>query len=218
MAKKSAKKHPVTRLLLVRHATNDWVKTGKLAGRTPGVHLNQQGQQEAEALAQRLAKWPIAAVYASPLERAQETAAAIAAIHQLSVRESRGIGEVDFGEWAGRELKQLAKEPAWRLVQGRPSAMRFPEGESFREVLGRAVDEIENLAASHRGQTIVLVSHADVIKALASHYLGLHLDHFQRIVISPASLTVLAFGPMGGLVGSLNDTAHLPLEKQELDD
>ncbi len=210
MTEREKAKRPPTLLLLVRHAMNDWVKSGKLAGRSPDVHLNPQGQEQTLALAQRLASVPLHAVYASPLERAQETAAPIAAAHELSVQTSPGIGELDFGEWTGRELKELAKDPLWRLVQVRPSAMRFPGGESFREATHRAVDQVEELAARHPEQTIVLVSHADVIKAVVAHYLGMHLDIFQRLIISPASITVLSFTPMGGLVASVNDTAHLP--------
>ena len=125
---------------------------------------------------------------------------------------------MDFGEWTGQELKKLAKEPLWRLVQGRPSAVRFPEGESFRELQQRTVDEVEQLAAAHPGKTIALVSHADVIKVIVAHYLGLHLDQFQRLMISPASLTQLAFTPMGGMLITLNDTAHLPLETEKPED
>ncbi len=212
MSKESKKPGAPTKVLLVRHAMNDWGKTGKLAGRTLGVHLNEKGREQAAALGQRLAQWPIDAVYSSPLERAQETAAAIAEHHETLVQTSFGIGEVDFGKWAGKKLKKLAKKPLWRLVQGRPSAVRFPDGESFREFQNRAIDEVELLAAAHPGQTIVLVSHADVIKAIVAHYLGLHLDQFQHLMISTASLTLLAFTPMGGLVVSFNDTAHLPLE------
>ena len=201
---------PPTIILLVRHATNDWVKTGKLAGRTPGVHLNERGIEQASALGARLASRPLRAIYASPLERAQETAAAIAQHHDLPVLESPDIGEVDFGDWAGRELKELAKEPEWLLVQGRPSAVRFPNGESPWEMLTRAVAEVERLAIAHREESVVLVSHSDLIKAICAHYLGLHLDLFQRIVISPASISVLAFSSMGGRVVCLNDTAHNP--------
>jgi len=210
-AQQKAKELPTT-LLLVRHAMNDWVKTGKLAGRSPGVHLNPEGRQQAEALAQRLASRSLQAIYSSPLERAQETAAAIAGPHKLPLQISSAIGEVDFGDWTGQELKKLSQEPEWALVQARPSAMRFPNGESPREMLTRAVDEIERLAAAHRQECIVLVSHCDVIKAIVAHYLGLHLDLFQRLVVSPASISVLSFSPMGmgAFITGLNDTAHLP--------
>ena len=209
--KEHKKKKQPTNVLLVRHAQNDWVKSGRLAGRTPGVHLNQTGRDQAAALAHRLSAKPLHAVYASPLERAQETAAPIAVLQGLEVRPAPGIGEVDFGKWTGKKIKKLAKKPEWFRVQVRPSAMQFPAGESFRAMQYRAVEAVETLAAGHPQQTIVLVSHADVIKALAAHYLGLHLDQFQRLVISPASITTLTFTPMGGLVLTLNDTAHLEM-------
>jgi probable phosphomutase (TIGR03848 family) len=210
---------PPTIVLLVRHAMNDWVKTGKLAGRTPEVHLNERGEEQASRLAERLAGYPIRAIYASPQERAQETATALAGRLGLPVETSARIGEVDFGEWTGQKLEELAKTPEWKLVQGRPTAMRFPSGESIWEMQHRIVDEIERLAAAHSHEMIVLVSHADVIKAALAHYLGLHLDLFQRLIVSTASLSTLVFGPMGGLVVSLNDTAHLPPphEMQETD-
>jgi probable phosphomutase (TIGR03848 family) len=212
-------KRPPTTVLLVRHAMNEWVKTGKLAGRTPGVHLNEQGEEQARRLTERLAGYPIQAIYASPQERAQETAAALAERLGLSVEISAGISEVDVGEWTGQKLEELAKTPEWRLVHGRPTAMRFPGGESIWEMQHRVVDEIERLAVCHAHQMIVVVSHADAIKAALAHYLGLHLDLFQRLMVSTASLSTLVFGPMGGLVVSMNDTAHLPPphESQEAD-
>jgi probable phosphomutase (TIGR03848 family) len=209
MTQKQPKKPP-TIILLVRHAMNDWVKAGRLAGHTPEVHLNERGEQQAHLLAERLANYPIRAIYAGPLERAQETAAALANRLYLPIETSVPIGEVDFGEWTGAKLDELAKLPEWQLVQGRPSAMRFPAGESIWEMQQRVVGEIERLAAAHAHEMIVLVSHADIIKAALAHYLGLHLDQFQRVMVSPASLSTLAFGPMGGTVVTLNDTAHLP--------
>lgn len=217
MTEEEKTRRPPTLLLLIRHAMNDWVKSGRLAGRSPHVHLNAQGRQQTQVLAQRLASIPLHAVFASPLERAQETAAPIAQAHELEVQTCPGIGELDFGEWTGRELKELSQGPLWRLVQVRPSAVRFPGGESFLEASHRAVDQVEELAACHPEKTIALVSHADVIKTVVAHYLGMHLDLFQRLVISPASITVLSFTPMGGLVLSVNDTAHLPPGEQEHD-
>lgn len=208
--KEDKPKEPPTIVLLVRHAMNDWVETGKLAGRTPQVHLNDRGEEQARRLAERLGGYPIRAIYASPLERAQETAAALAERLGLPVETSAGIGEVDFGEWTGQELKELAKTPEWKVVQGRPSAMRFPAGESIWEMQHRVVDEIERLASAHPHEMIVLVSHADVIKAALAHYLGLHLDQFQRLMVGTASLSTLVFGPMGGMVVTFNDVAHLP--------
>lgn len=199
-----------TTVLLIRHAQNEWVQAGRLAGRIPGVRLNDQGQAQAAQLGEFLSSCAIQALYSSPLERAQETASAVAVRCGLPVETSEGIGEVDFGTWAGRTLESLKKEPVWRLVQFRPSHMRFPGGESIREVQLRAVDEIERLVAAHLGRTIVAVSHADVIKVVLGHYLGLHLDQFQKLVVSPASISRLVFSEWGGFVWSCNETGHLP--------
>ena len=203
-----------TTLLLVRHALNDWVGE-KLAGWTPGVHLNEKGRAQAQALAQRLAEQPIAAVYTSPLDRALETAQIIAAPHHLEVHIRQGMGEVHYGEWTGQSLQELAKQDAWRVVQFYPSGARFPGGESIREMQARAVAELDAIVAAHPAQTVVAVSHADVLKAALAHYTGMHLDLFQRLVVSPASLSVLSFTPMGPRLVCLNDTAHIPEQKPD---
>jgi len=204
------KKEPKpTTLLLIRHALNDWVGK-RLAGWTPEVHLNDKGRAQAQALAQRLAHRPLAAVYTSPLERAVETAQAIAVPHHLEVQIREGVGEVRYGAWTGKSLKELSQEDAWRMVQVYPSGARFPGGEMIREMQARAVAEIDAIVAAHPEQTVAVVSHADVIKAVLAHYVGLHLDLFQRLVISPASLSVLAFTPMGPRLICLNDTSHNP--------
>jgi probable phosphoglycerate mutase len=190
-------------LLLLRHAVTE--HTGaRLSGWMPGLHLSAAGREQAEALALRLAPVPVDAVYASPLERCQETAAAVADAKGLKVATVEELGEVRYGDWTGRELKALAKEPLWKVVQSTPSAARFPGGESLYEMQSRSVLAVERLREAHSGQTVVVCSHADVIKAVACHYLGLHLDQFQRLVVSPASLTAFAFGPAPYLV-RLND-------------
>jgi probable phosphomutase (TIGR03848 family) len=201
-----------TTLLLVRHALNDWVGD-KLAGWTPDVHLNDKGRAQAEALAQRLADRPIAAVFASPLERAVETAQIIAGPHNMEVQIREGVGEVRYGEWTGQSLKELAKEDAWQVVQFYPSGARFPGGEGIRDMQARAVAELDAIAAAHPEETVLVVSHADVIKAALAHYAGLHLDLFQRLVVNPASLSVVALTPMGPRLVCLNDTAHVPREE-----
>ncbi|GAB4535786.1 MAG: histidine phosphatase family protein [Anaerolineae bacterium] len=201
-----------TTLLLVRHALNDWVGD-RLAGWTPDIHLNDKGRGQAEALAQRLADKPLAAVYSSPLERAVETASIIARPHNLEVQIREGVGEVRYGKWTGQSLKELAKEDAWRVVQFYPSGAYFPDGEGIREMQARAVAELDSIAAAHPSETVLVVSHADVIKASLAHYAGLHLDMFQRLVISPASLSVVAFTDMGPRLVCLNDTAHIPPEE-----
>ena len=191
-------------LLLLRHAATE--HTGaRLTGWTPGVHLSDAGREQAAALAGRLAPVPIDAVYASPLERCQETAAPVAEPRGLKVDTIEDLGEVRYGAWTGRTLKEVAKEPAWKVVQGNFSAARFPEGESVFELQARAVIAVERLREAHQGQTVAVCSHADVIKVLAGHYLGLHLDLCPRLVVSPASLTAVAFGPVPYLL-RLNDT------------
>jgi probable phosphoglycerate mutase len=200
-----------THLLLIRHGANDLQAAGVLAGWMPGVHLNQEGQAQALALARRLTPIELAAVYTSPLERARETAEIVAAPHGLPAVVREGLGEVRFGRWTGQPVQQLRRRRLWRAAQYVPSTARFPGGESIREMQTRVVAEIEALQAKHPGQTIAVVAHADVIKAGMAHFVGLHLDLFQRLVVSPASLTVLQLGgPMPRLV-SLNDTGHLPL-------
>lgn len=204
----------MTHLLLIRHATNDSQKEGILAGWTPCVHLNQEGQAQAKALAQRLAPIEIKAIYASPLERTMETAEIVATPHELPVVACDGLGEVRYGRWTGESLEKLRRRRLWRTVQFAPSAMRFPGGESFQEMQMRIVTELEQLRARHPKQTIAIVSHADVIKAAVAHYIGIHLDLFQRLLVSPASLTVLALErPVSRLV-CLNDTGHLPTIKE----
>jgi probable phosphoglycerate mutase len=208
-------KHPPpTTLLLVRHALNDWVGD-RLAGWTPEVHLNDKGQAQAQALSQRLADVSLAAVYSSPLERAVETAEVVAEPHRLRVQIRDGVGEVRYGEWTGLSIKELAKEDAWRVVQFYPSGARFPGGESIREMQARAVTELDAVVAQHPSQTVLVVSHADVIKAAIAHYAGLHLDMFQRLVVNPASLSTVAFTPMGPRLVCLNDTSHLPPEEEK---
>jgi probable phosphomutase (TIGR03848 family) len=190
-------------LLLLRHAVTE--HTGaRLSGWLPGLHLSQAGREQAVALAGRLAPVPLDALYASPLERCQETAAEVAEARGMKVETLEDLGEVRYGDWTGRTLKELGREPLWKVVQATPSAARFPEGESLFEMQARAVLAVERLREAHPKQTVAVCSHADVIKAVVCHYLGLHLDLFQRVVVSPASVTAIAFGPAPYLV-RLND-------------
>jgi probable phosphomutase (TIGR03848 family) len=200
----------MTLLLLIRHGANDLTKKGVLAGWTPGVHLNEEGRAQAEALAQRLMPIKIEAIYSSPLERTMETAEIIAAPHKLPVMAREGLGEVRFGKWTGEPLDKLRRRRLWRAVQFVPGTMRFPGGESFYDMQARVVSELEVLRAEHKEQPIAVISHADVIKAAVAHYVGIHLDLFQRLVVSPASLTVLALEKSIHRLICLNDTGHLP--------
>jgi probable phosphomutase (TIGR03848 family) len=203
-----------TRVLFVRHAVNDWVGK-RLAGWTPGVHLNERGQQQAAFLGERLAGSKFAAIYSSPLERAQETAAAIAAHFDLTVQTVLGFGETQCGDWTGQAIEDLAKTDLWRQVQIAPSRFRFPNGESMAETQARMVAALEPLLATHAGETFVVVSHSDPLKLLTAFYLGLSLDLFQRIAISPASITEFVFSPLGAYLIRCNDTAHIPPEPEE---
>jgi probable phosphoglycerate mutase len=187
-------------VLLVRHGQT--ATTGRvLPGRAPGLHLAEQGQEQARRAAERISKLRVDAVYASPLERTRETAAPIARATGHRVRSAKGLLECDFGEWTGAELAGLRKLPEWRQVQATPSTFRFPGGESFLDMQRRIWDEIERLVALHPGGTIVAVSHADPIKAAVAMATGVHLDLFQRIVISPCSITPLSI-PGPGAAGS----------------
>jgi probable phosphomutase (TIGR03848 family) len=197
---------PPTVVLFVRHGQTP--TTGKvLPGRTPGLHLADEGRAQAEAAALRIAELKrVDAVYASPLERAKETAAPIGAARGLKVQTERGLMECDFGEWTGGELKALMKLPEWRTVQRYPSGFQFPGGESFTDMQTRIVDAIARLRAKHAGGVVVAVSHADPIKAAVAHALGTHLDLFQRIVISTCSITAVAYGESGPTVLTVNST------------
>jgi probable phosphomutase (TIGR03848 family) len=198
-----------TLVLLVRHGHTP--TTGKLLpGRAKGLHLSDDGRKQAEAVAERLGALPkVDAVYASPLERTRETAAPIAKQRGLRVRTNRGLIEVDIGEWTGWELKKAAKTDEWKTVQKRPSAFRFPGGESFLEMQSRMVDAIERIRAEYPGGTIVAVSHADPIKAAAADAVGTPLDLFQRIVISPCSVTAILYGDSSPLALTVNSTGDL---------
>jgi len=193
-----------TLVLLVRHAVTP--TTGvKLPGRAAGLHLSDEGVRQAEATARRLGVLSkLAAVYASPLERARETGLAIARARGLALRIERDLSEIDIGEWTGLSLKQACRKPEWEIVQRHPSGFRFPGGESFAEMQARMTAAIARLVARHPGETIVTVSHADSIKAAVAYALGTPLDLFQRIMIAPASITAVLYRPEGLSVLTVN--------------
>ena len=220
---------PSTLVLLVRHGATP--TTGQvLPGRAPGLHLADRGRDQAQSVAERLAGWStatpsaratrsragsgggaprITAVYASPLERTRETAAPIAAALGLKVKVERGLVECDFGDWTGAELKKLMKLPEWTTVQRYPSGFRFPGGESFTAMQARMVTAIAELCRRHPGEAVVAVSHADPIKAAVADAMGSHLDLFQRIVVSPCSVTAISYGATGPTVLAVNSTSAL---------
>ncbi len=195
----------MTTLFLIRHGETSYVGK-KLAGWTPGVHLNDQGCKQAEDLAQRLAPVRFAAIYSSPLERTLETAGPLAKSQGLRVRRRDTLGEVRYGDWTGRSLRTLSRTKLWRVVQFNPSNMRFPGGEALRETQVRAVGEMEVICRDHAKGAVAVFSHGDLIRLCVAHFLGLPLDLFQRIVISPASVTVIQTSPGFARLVRLNDT------------
>jgi probable phosphomutase (TIGR03848 family) len=200
----------VTTVVLVRHGLTEANQAGVLAGWTPGVHLAEKGREQADALAARLAAVPLAAIVTSPLERCVETAVAIAAGRDGTqpVTDER-LGECRYGDWTGGELKKLAKDPLWKVVQAHPSAARFPgaEGESLAETQARAVAAIREWNGKiGPDATYVACSHGDVIKAILADALGVHLDQFQRIVVDPASVSIVSYTQLRPFVVRINDT------------
>lgn len=200
----------MTTLLLVRHGLT--ALTGSvLAGRTRGVSLDERGRAQAAALADRLRPVPLAAIVSSPLERCLETAQAIAAGREregtpLAVETDDRLLEVDYGTWTGGEIKRLAKEPLWRVVQAHPSAAAFPGGESLRAMSARAVEAVRDANARFGPDaTWLACTHGDVIKAIVADALALHLDGFQRIVADPCSLTVIRYAETRAFVTRTND-------------
>jgi probable phosphoglycerate mutase len=190
----------------VRHGTTP--TTGKvLPGRARGLHLSEQGREQAQRAAARIAEvGKIAAVYSSPLERARETAAPIARLTKKTTRIERGLIECDFGAWTGLSLRRLMKKPEWSIVQRSPSTFRFPGGESFTEMQSRMVGTVDAIRRRHPGRAIVCVSHADTIKAAVAHATGTPLDLFQRIVISTCSVTAILYSDGGPVVLTVNST------------
>jgi probable phosphomutase (TIGR03848 family) len=214
MARSRKAPRPTT-VLLVRHGQTPSTGT-VLPGRAPGLHLAEAGVAQAEAAAARIASVEgVAAVYTSPLERTRQTAEPIARAVGVRAKARRGLLEIDFGDWTGRPLAELRKLPEWTTVQRYPSGFRFPGGESFTEAQARMATTVAELVAEHPGEVVVAVSHADPIKALAAQALGTHLDLFQRIVVSPCSVTAIAYGPGGPAVLTVNalgdDLARLAL-------
>lgn len=195
-------------VILVRHGRTKANADGILAGWTPGVHLDDQGESQVATVAERLAPLTLSVIVASPLERTVQTAEAI----DLRQRRRPGIaldervGECRYGDWTNRPLAELAKDPLWRTVQERPSAVTFPEGESLPQMQARALAAIHdwNSRLGDRA-TYAVVSHGDVIKAILADALGTHLDQFQRIVVDPASVSVLRYGSRGVQVLHVND-------------
>lgn len=198
----------MTTLYLVRHGHTDYVSKDKLPGRLPGIHLTERGQAQADRVAARLRSVQLKAVYCSPLDRARETAKPIAEASELPVSIRPGLDELDVGKWQGLSLKAARRRKLWASIQFAPSTARFPEGESFIEAQARIVAEIEHLRELYTGKqdAFVCVSHADPIKLVVAHYLGLPLDLFQRLTVAPASISALNLTDHGARLLVLNDT------------
>jgi probable phosphomutase (TIGR03848 family) len=204
----------VPTVLLVRHGRTTANAAGVLAGRSAGVPLDDTGRAQSEALADRLTRLPLAAIVTSPLERCVETANALAAGRRgLAPTTDERLVECGYGDWTGRPIKELRRTKLWRQVQSHPSAATFPGGESMRAMQARAVDAIREhdarVAARAGGSAAwVVVSHGDVIKAVVADALGMHLDAFQRIVVDPASVTVITYTDLRPFVVHLNHTGE----------
>jgi broad specificity phosphatase PhoE len=207
-------------LLLIRHGENDYVKTSKMAGRIPGIHLNEHGRKQAQALGEALKNFPITAIYSSPLERALETAAPIAEARKLEINQEPDLMDTNIGKWEGKSWKVLSLTKAWKIVQNAPSRFRFPEGESFAEAQLRYANVLERIVKKHHKpkDIIAVIFHADPIKLAISHFLGLPLDHFQRLSCNTGSLTMLHVSEAGANLVKLNQRPpfdFLPAEKKK---
>lgn len=200
----------MTTLILLRHGRSSANSSGVLAGRSAGVELDDTGKGQAWALAQRLKPVTLAAVVTSPLERCQQTVAPLLAGRELTAEVDDELAEVDYGDWTGRELKDLTKEQLWKVVQLHPSAAVFPGGEGLAAMQARAVAAIRGhdakVAAEHGPSAVWLAcSHGDVIKSVLADALGMHLDAFQRIVVDPCSISVVYYTETRPFVGRMND-------------
>ncbi len=197
----------MTIIYLIRHGHNDYVGKGKLAGRLKDVHLSEQGKAQAAALAEKLKNTNFTAIYASPLDRTMETATPIAAMQGLNVIARDGLLEIGYGKWEGQSLKALRRRKLWPVVQSTPSLARFPGGESFPEAQARVVAEIEALRSKHRSPKarIACIFHSDPIKLILAYYAGIPLDLFQRLVIEPASVSILALDTKHVHILCIND-------------
>lgn len=198
----------MTLLYLIRHGENEFVSKGKLAGWLPGIHLNDKGIAQAEMLVDYFSKRKLDAIYSSPLERTYETAKPISESKGLKVIKTNRLGEIGYGRWEGQSLKVLRRRKLWPIIQTTPSLARFPDGESFVEAQARAVAKIEELRSKHKGKkaAFACVSHADIIKMILAHYIGLPIDLFQRLTVFPASISTLHFDPGIRLI-TLNESA-----------
>lgn len=201
-------------ILLIRHGENNYVKEQRHPGRKSGIHLNKKGRAQAKAIAEKLKGVPIKAVYSSPLERTMETAKPIAKALDLNVIPRHGLIEADIGDWQGKKMKKIRKSKQWPKVQLNPSRFRFPGGERIEDAQHRLIEEVEFLVGKHgQGDMLVCVSHADPIKLVVAYYIGLPLDMFQRLQVSPGSITGLNIGEFGSHLLFMNYDLSLNFAK-----
>jgi probable phosphoglycerate mutase len=186
----------MTVLLLIRHGENDYVGK-RLAGRLPGVHLNEKGRKQAEALVSALQKAPVKAIYSSPLERAVETAEPLAKALGLEILPAPGLNELDVGVFSGRTIKQLRRLRQWKAVLANPTTLTFPEGESFLQAQTRSVEALKAIAAQHPEDVVAIFTHADVIRLATAFFLNVPLESFQRLGADTTSLTMVILGKDG---------------------
>jgi probable phosphomutase (TIGR03848 family) len=214
-------------VILARHGRTSANATGVLAGRTPGITLDDVGTEQATRAAGRLAGLPLAAAFTSPLERCKQTAAILLAGTGVKARVERGLNECDYGDWAGRKMKELVKEDLWKVVQAHPAGVVFPGGESMAEMSSRSVSAVRScdarVGAEHGDSAVWLaVAHGDVIKAILADALGMHLDAFQRIVVDPASLSVIRYTSKRSFVLAMNthdgSLEHLAAQTEKPDE
>lgn len=198
----------MTTFLLIRHGHTAWIGRA-LSGDMEGVALSAEGREQVARLANRIATLTAAAVYSSPLQRTIETAEPIARLQGLSVQLRPRLTEVGVGEWTGRTMADLDKDPRWKQFNTLRSLTRPPGGELMLEVQVRMLDELEELRARHAGQTIAVVSHQDPIKAALAHYMGISLDLFHRFEISPASVSIVQLADWGPRILTVNNTGDL---------
>jgi len=201
----------VATVVLLRHARSTANGSGVLAGRSPGVELDETGRGQAERLVARLEPVPLAEVVCSPMLRCEQTVAPLVAARGLEPVTEPGLSEVDYGDWTGRELKTLFSEPLWSVVQQHPSAAVFPAGEGLAQMQTRAVAAVRahdaRITAEHGPRAVwLLCSHGDVLKSIIADALGQHLDGFQRIVVNPASVSVVQYTDTRPFVLRMNDT------------
>jgi probable phosphomutase (TIGR03848 family) len=203
----------VTTLVLIRHGRTAANATGLLAGRTPGVPLDAVGRRQARVLGTRLRDVRLDALVHSPLERCIQTADAVLAGRPVDRQADDRLTECDYGDWTGRPLAELAREPLWPVIQEAPSSVTFPGGEAMRAMAERATSAVDDWVARHPEGIVAIVSHGDVIKAILSRALGQPLDEFQRIVVGPGSVSVVRYHANRSMVLRMNDTGRaLPVD------